>query len=488
MRAPLYAVTLITLFATILPPLTMAAKPRIFGPGGPPVQRSVLFQRVYDGKVLYANDAAQTLIPASVSKLLIAAAALDYYTPQGTFETHFYHSGKRRNGTIDGDLIVVGNGDPLIINEKLWQLAADFRHMGIKTITGDVVIDNSLFAGASRDASRRAGKNRSAHAYDAPVTAFGVNFNTFPVVTAPGNQQGDPARIGIDPYPINGIRLQNKLTTGRRSHIRVTRQTKSKYTLIQVRGQIAPHSDLKKFYRSVGDPTAIAGETLRAFLLQEGIAVKGGVRAGELPAKADLLYKLESYPLAKMVHGLNKFSNNYIADVLTKKMGANFLSNKARETLTPGSLAAGGYVVSEFLRKKVGLSADFSLYNGSGLDPRNRLSANHLVQLLQYIARRMDLFPEFLASLPAAGQDGTLADRFHDGQLEALNGVVRAKTGTLTQPLSAASLAGFVQHPKHGLVAFAILENGVNGKPQPNILELRQQQELALLRLWHRWQ
>ena len=102
------------------------------------------------------------------------------------------------------------------------------------------------------------------------------------------------------------------------------------------------------------------------------------------------------------------------------------------------------------------------------------------MSLLEYMYKRMDIFPEFLSSLPASGWDGTLEDRFRRQNLKHLVGKVRAKTGTLTRPISVSSLAGYMGHPKHGMLAFVIIENGKAKKEQANILDLRARQESAL--------
>ena len=93
-------------------------------------------------------------------------------------------------------------------------------------------------------------------------------------------------------------------------------------------------------------------------------------------------------------------------------------------------------------------------------------------------------FPEFLASLPAAGEEGTMEKRFKNGNERLLKGLVRAKTGTLSDPVAVASLVGYFRHAKHGLVAFAMIENGVAGKEQPGIGDLRARQDRALEKLW----
>ena len=93
----------------------------------------------------------------------------------------------------------------------------------------------------------------------------------------------------------------------------------------------------------------------------------------------------------------------------------------------------------------------------------------------------MEVFPEFLGSLPATGWDGTLKKRFGKAETESLKGLVRAKTGTLSEPVSVAGLAGYFRHPKHGMVAFAILENGNQGKTQPSITDLRERQDKVVV-------
>ena len=95
----------------------------------------------------------------------------------------------------------------------------------------------------------------------------------------------------------------------------------------------------------------------------------------------------------------------------------------------------------------------------------------------------LEYFPEFMTSLPTSGVDGTLKKRFKSPLTKHLKGKVRAKTGTLTQPISVSSLAGYINHKDHGLLAFAIIQNGKRSKNQPNILDLRFSQERALVKI-----
>ena len=443
-------------------------------------QQSALFVRLKDNKVLFQKAPHKMLSPASVTKLFTAAASLHYLGPHYTFKTPLYHTGSRKGPHINGDLIIKGSGDPMFVSEKLWQMAADLRHMGIRNISGDIIIDNSLFDGVFHDKARQGGKARSRHAYDAPLTAFAVNFNTFAVAISPGERVGHRGLVSLDPYPLRGLLVENKTRTSL-SHLktasRVSRITQKNAVKMVVSGQISQRDTVKKIYRSVGDPVKAAGEQVRAFLNKEGILVQGVVRGGLMPGHAKKLLTVTGYPLQKIVKGLNKYSNNYIADVLLKKL--------ATTEAAKGSLENGVLVVKEFLKKEVSIPPTFTLKNGSGLSPENRASAHQIVKILAYMEKRLDLFPEFLNSLPTAGIDGTLKDRFSSMRTKALKGIVRAKTGTLTAPVTVATLAGYLRHKKHGLVAFAILDNGIEGKRQPSLQDLKDRQDIALAKFTH---
>ncbi len=455
----------------------------------PHSKSSVVFSRAYDGQMIFSYNPGLALIPASVTKLVTSAALLGKFGAGRTFETRFYYTGKFSRGVITGDLIVVGDGDPYLVSEKLWQFAADMHHLGVRRIKGRIVIDQSLFLGSERDRSRDPNKRDSEHAYDAPITAFGVNFNTIALAVTPFASQSRPnskPRVSVDPYPITGVTIVNKarVAARKRNNIKVRRVMKSKKELeLIVDGAVSNHGStpLEKVYRSLGFHTTLAGEYLRSFLKAQDISVEGKVMSGQKSKAAKLLYTLPSYPLSKMVRGLNKYSNNYIADVLTKRLGAEFPTKGSPNTIGSGSYLNGRLAIRDYLVKTIGLKPTFVLRNGSGLSTENRFNAQSISRLLRVTSQEMSVFPEFLSSLPASGIDGTLKKRFTKAKFRDLIATVRAKTGTLTEPVSVSSLAGYIRHPRHGLVSFAIIQNGVKRKKQPSIEVLRDSQEEALL-------
>ncbi|MDQ3230249.1 MAG: D-alanyl-D-alanine carboxypeptidase/D-alanyl-D-alanine-endopeptidase [Pseudobdellovibrionaceae bacterium] len=450
---------------------------------------SILVQRLSDGKVVYSSGPERALTPASVTKVITSAALLHYFGPAHTFKTRFYYSGMRSGEMIQGNLYVKGDGDPLVISEKLWQLAADLRHLGVKSFSGDLIIDNDLFDNEKRDSSRQDGVTSSDRAYDAPVSAFGLNFNTLPIAVSPGNDPGMKGRVEFDPFPIPNLPLVNNTntTSGSKSSIQAVRQSRGNQSSLVVSGTIGTQAPMVKVYRSMGDAVEEGGEQLRSFLTASGIMIHGKVKEGSTPVSARLLYTLESYDLGFIVRGLNHYSNNFIADMLVKRLGAAFPERGAPNSDGSGTLRNGVQAIERFLRDEVGIKDKFEIINGSGLDNRNRFSAEQIVKVLVYMQRNMQLYPEFLASFPSSGLTGTLEKRFKNLGGGDIQGLVRAKTGTLSQPVSVSSLAGYMGHPKHGMLAFAILNNGQSPSNQPTVAEFRKRQDQALYEILEKY-
>ena len=441
----------------------------------------VIFTRVSDGKVFFESGADDLLSPASVTKIITSAAALTYFGPAFSFKTPILYRGTIDKGRLIGDLIIKGNGDPFIVSEILWQMAIDLRHLGISEITGSLIIDNGLFDGETRDESRLNSTNKSSHAYDSPVSAFAVNFNTIAVATA-GSQPGKIAYSSISPFPMQNVKLVNRTTTTKGDQtagVTLTRTSDGNGGVSLISGgAIGIDAPLRKIYRSVGDPTVSAGDYVVGFLHDAGIKFRGRIQESSTPTAARSLYEISGYEMRRIAQGLNTFSNNFIADMLTKRLGAAFSNSASPDRPGSGSLLAGAGVLNSFLRSDIGVKGDFKILNGSGLSTENRLSARQILNVLNWMEKRGDLFPDFLASLPATGWDGTLKKRMKKS--EDLAGLVRAKSGTLTEPITVGALAGYFRHPTEGWMSFVMVSNGREGRGQPGLQEIRNLQDDVL--------
>ncbi len=284
---------------------------------------------------------------------------------------------------------------------------------------------------------------------------------------------------------MRSVKLSGKVTTtaGSADALSASRTSlKDGGISVVASGSIGEEAPIKKIYRSVASPLVAAGDYFRAFLEDAGIRVKGMARTGFVPKNVGLLYEIQGYEMRRIAGGLNTFSNNFIADMLTKRLGAAFPPKGEPDQNGSGTLNNGVSVLTKFLREDVGIKSNFTLLNGSGLSTENRLSARQIGTVLQWMERQGELFPDFLGSLPANGWDGTLKKRIK--KADALAGMIRAKTGTLTEPITVAGMAGYFRHPTEGWVSFVMIANGREGKGQPGLLDLRNLQDETLKSLF----
>ncbi len=435
------------------------------------VKHSILFSSLERSeKPLFESGSKNLLSPASLTKLVTATAILSQYGPRGTIKTPVFYSGEFSSGIIEGNLVFKGLGDPFLVSEKLWQLAVDLRNRNIKEIAGKILVDDSYFDDEERDTSRAEGEKKSRHAYDAPISAMAVNFNTVAISIAPGLKVGQPAVAFLDPYPLEEIIIQNRVQTGtKNTKLNVSRLgdgTERKITLL-VDGAIGIDSFPKKIYRSL--PIPLSAAIIKTFLQKEGIIIRDESRSS---TSLKPILEIESYDIQKIVQGLNTFSNNFIADMLTKKLGADLFQ-------PPGSLLNGARGLKKFLKEKVGIKSAFEIENGSGLDTRNRLSCDQIVEVLKF-SYKNNVFFDLYNTLPSFGQDGTLKKR-GQGRKDIFDSV-RAKSGTLTEPITVSGLAGIYKHSRYGFVGFCILSNGIKGQGQPSLEELHQFQEALIVK------
>ena len=194
------------------------------------------------------------------------------------------------------------------------------------------------------------------------------------------------------------------------------------------------------------------GHLLKTALMEKGVSVTGGVVSGTVPSDARAIAKHLSPPLADILKLMNKPSDNWIAELLFKTIGAEVIGE-------PGTWKKGRQAVTEFLNEIINEPPAHRFIDGSGLSRYNLVNAELLTNLLIYMYQNFELMPEYLASLPIAGVDGTLKNRMQGMYAEK---VLRAKTGTLS---GVSALAGYTITADDELFAFAILISHYVGPP-----------------------
>lgn len=186
------------------------------------------------------------------------------------------------------------------------------------------------------------------------------------------------------------------------------------------------------------------GHLLKTTLIEKGVNVTGNVIPGTVSPEAQSVANHLSPPLTDILRLMNKPSDNWIAELLFKTMGAEVIGE-------PGTWKKGREAVAEFLAEIMGEPPAHRFVDGSGLSRYNLLNAELLTKLLVYMYHNFELMPEFLASLPIAGVDGTLKSRMQGVSAEK---VLRAKTGTLS---GVSALAGYTVTADDEVFAFGIL-------------------------------
>jgi len=193
-----------------------------------------------------------------------------------------------------------------------------------------------------------------------------------------------------------------------------------------------------------GSRAIACGNYLRTACKEKGINMVGLVVTGTVPTGINLAATHLSPPLSDIIKQMNKPSDNWIAELLFKTVGAEVMGE-------PGTWGKGREAITKFLGEIMDETPAHRFVDGSGLSRYNLLSAELLTNLLVYMYHNFELVPEFMASLPIAGVDGTLKNRMQGMYAEK---ILRAKTGTLS---GVSALAGYTKTADGEVLAFGIL-------------------------------
>jgi D-alanyl-D-alanine carboxypeptidase/D-alanyl-D-alanine-endopeptidase (penicillin-binding protein 4) len=408
------------------------------------------------GTVLYQRNAARPMIPASNLKLVVTAAAAHHLPADYRFRTSLYATGAVQDGTLQGDLVLYGRGDPMISaryfpsRTAVFEMLADsLAARGIRRVSGGIVADESWF---DREHVREDWDPEDRlWWYAAPVSALGLNDNSIDFRVLPGASAGDPARITGQPAS-SAYRLENATRTvaaGGRQTLDFERGAGP--GRVRAVGQIpvGAGADTESF--AVDDAAVWTATVFRETLESRGIQVgRDEIRvvsdpAASMPGGSMPLVEWLSPPLPQAIGPVLLNSQNWFAEILVKTIG--------REVSGRGSWEAGLALERAFLTGVVGIdSADFVLRDGSGLSANNRVTPRALARLLDYV-RRTPRQSVVRQRLPVSGsQDGSLRSRLTD-----LRGRVAAKTGYIG---GVNSLSGFVTAADGRELIFVILANG----------------------------
>lgn len=407
------------------------------------------------GEVLYKKDAEKLYHPASTMKLITAATALVQLGPNYRFHTTLY-ANPVEDSQILGNIYLKGRGDPVFNSDDLEKMVKKLVAMDTKDLQGNIVVDETYF-----DAIRR-GKgwmwdDGPIGGYFSHLSALTINHNGVLVRIAPGTEVGDPVRVHLAP-PTQYMQIINEATTveaAQTARVKLKRKDKAtEENVLMVDGTMAIGQAEMKRRVDVLAPALYCGTLLREMLARRGVTLQGKVCYGEVPEEAVEITTHVSPPLSRILWEMNKPSDNLIAELLLKTIGAELGG-------TPGTGEKGLQAISEFLGE-IGIdTGHYALADGSGVSRYNLVTASLLTDLLVYMFHNFAVMPEYLASLPVGGVDGTLIRRMRGMTAE---GLLRAKTGTLR---GITTLAGYTVTADGETVALSILVSNYLGHANP---------------------
>jgi D-alanyl-D-alanine carboxypeptidase/D-alanyl-D-alanine-endopeptidase (penicillin-binding protein 4) len=432
-----------------------------------------------DGTTLYERNSDKLFTPASNMKIYTTGVALDLLGADYRWRTSVYASAQPdAQGRVQGDLILYGRGAPdLVVNSKdenhgsLAQLADDLYARGLRSVTGNVIGDESYFRG---DPLGDGWQWTDLQWYfAAEASALSINGNEIDVNFVPsGGKDGESTVRTSDTE--NYVTIQNRMAAGEknaRSTIGVHRGLSDNN--IEVWGEFAPGSRGFGARLSVHNPALWAAKLFVKTLKTRGIQINGQTLSRDSrvpqsqrfdPSHAVELAFVNSQPLSEIAKKTNKESNNLYAELILRTLGrergemAALPQAAGRER---GDDEAGLAVIRVWLARAGIASNRLALHDGSGLSRLDLVTPEASARLLLTLSKT-NSGAVFKESLPIAGRDGTLG-----GRLKTIPDSVSAKTGSLTYD---SSLSGYLTTSAGRPFAFSIMCNDQTGRADSNRL------------------
>ncbi len=408
----------------------------------------VLVASLSSGKVVCESRPKEMLVPASLMKLLTSYSALKKLGPSFRFTTNVMATEEPVEGVISGDIWIKGSGDPFFASENALQLAKAVREKGIRQIQGGIFVDNTFFQPRSE---RICLDSDCAGIYNPVVSATAIDFNTLTVKIASPLKAGKAfsADSGLaDGY----VRVSGQASFGKKGgnslRLRSFGATGEGQEQFQLSGRASVRARVFRF--NAADPAGLFAHAMRTALERSGVRVLGTVaKEGTTPSGAKVIVSYDSPRLAELISGLNRYSNNFMAEMLLKSLGGYAAG-------APGDSEKGIGVIRTTLGEAGIPQETGTLDCGSGLSRFCRVSPETFCRLLFAAWNDNGIREEFISSLAANGEHGTLMRRMHQPGLN-----VRGKTGTLNDVIG---FAGYVSGPSGKTYAAVVILNEVRDR------------------------
>ena len=407
------------------------------------------------GKPLAAINQDRLFAPASNTKLFTTAAALFKLGADYEFRTTLIANGPVQDGVLQGDLVVVGGGDPSFSSRVYRdpmtvprEFAKAIQAAGIRQITGDLVMDDRLFDRVYRAPGWP--KADWLKRYTAPISALSFNDNCAEVKVTGGAQADSPATVSVIPS-FAAMRFVNHCSTCAKDRPGEVSLERAEDGAVVVSGRL-PAGASRSEAIPVEQPALYLAAALQTEMAKAGIRLDGQARpVGDFEAPRPGAKEIFAWKskLLDSIYAADKRSINFCAEQIFKTMGAVRFGK--------GSFESGAAAVREFTRAVHLPDETVTLVDGCGLSAEDRATPQAISAMLEVIYRS-ELQEAFFAALPTNGElETTLEKRMADDA--AMRGRIHAKTGTIKADGTSA-LSGYAEAADGEVYAFSIVVNG----------------------------
>jgi len=411
----------------------------------------IIIKSLDSGAVLYERNAKHFFMPASILKIVTAITALDYLGSDYKFVTKIItNSQEIKNGTLNGDIYLHFDGDPTLTKNDLEQLISQLSTLGIKTIRGNIYIDDYIYD--QKKYAKGWMWDELNLCYAAPIAGIIINKNCFSLELN-STTDGKIAKITEkDTQPLSSI-YSNVITKSKASdcQLNINATENNEYYL---NGCIFPKKQPITIQVPIKNLRLYSQRLLVSLLQKYSIDITGKIGTAPMIQNGYILASHSSEPLNQLVAKMMKHSDNLIANSLYKKISSYYFNSE-------GTWLNGGKAAKQILIQNARINLEKAkIFDGSGLSRYNLITPEQMMQLLVFAYNDSDINQDFIKSLPIGGIDGSLHWRL--GKKDIINKII-AKTGTMT---GISSLAGYIETVSHKKLAFVIMFNSFSDSPR----------------------
>jgi len=427
------------------------------------------------GEQVYGFNDEKLLTPASILKVITTNLALEQFGADFKFKTVLGYNGTIEEGTLYGDLVIKGYGDPTFGTDRfgeefhyksiLQKITQSLVAKQINLIKGDIIVDASHYN--TQLISPKWLWEDIGNYYGAGIGGFNFNENKYDIYFKSGREGEETEIVATKPSFLN-VELTNEVyagppNSGDNAYVFGAPLSTTQY----VRGTVPPYENEFKIKAALPNPAHTFASILKSYLANTGIFNNGEAKPHYSSTKGvpfkQIITQFYSPPLIEIINETHKKSINLYAEGILKIQVSNCsINNISGNTL----VATGNYLTNNGFK-----NSQFVIFDGSGLSPLNKITTQLMANLLSKISKKPH-FEQFYNTLSVAGNsaDGGYLKNMLKGSIAANN--LRAKSGYMS---GAKSYAGYVKNKSNNLLAFTVIANNYtcnNGKMKAYLEEI----------------